>query len=1181
MADSEKKMKMVDGNEAAAYVAHKLNEVSIIYPITPSSPMGEWADAWSAEGKTNIWGKVPNVLEMQSEAGAIGAVHGSLQAGSMTTTYTASQGLLLMIPNMYKIAGELLPFVMHVAARTVAAHALSIFGDHSDVMACRQTGFAMLASNSAQEAQDFAAIAQMSTYMSRVPFLHFFDGFRTSHEINKIIELSDDELKELMKDIPTDFMTQHALTPDHPVVRGTAQNPDVFFQIREAANSYYNACPAFVEQAMEKFERVTGRSYHLVDYVGAPNAEHVIVVMGSGAETAQATADYINRHGGKVGVVKIHLYRPFPVHAFVNALPKTVKQISVLDRTKEAGAVGEPLYLDVIAALNESLAKGDIASMPKVFGGRYGLSSKEFTPAMAKAVFENTDKTHFTVGINDDVTNLSLSYDPHFDIEHEDVTRCLFFGLGADGTVGANKNSIKIIAMDGGFYGQAYFVYDSKKSGAMTTSHLRFSKSPISAPYAIQKASFIACHHTPFLEKIDMLQHASEGAVFLINTQVPTEQVWDSLPVEVQQQIIDKKIKFYAIDAIDVAKKTGMGRRINTIMQTCFFAISGVLPKDEAIEEIKKSIKKTYARKGDAIVAANIAAVDATLEHLHEIKVPEKATSKHHMMPGMPADAPELLQKVTGKIIEGKGDELPVSALTWTADGTWPSDTTKYEKRCIATEVPNWDPAVCIQCGKCAMVCPHAAVRLKVAKPEDLANAPEGFKSTDYKGKDFAGDKFIVQISSEDCTGCSLCTQVCPGKSRENPEHKALTMVPVQEDFDKKVQAWKFFVSLPEVDRKKVDTKLVKNTQLLQPLFEFSGACAGCGETPYIKLMTQLFGDRLAIANATGCSSIYGGNLPTTPYAKNNEGRGPVWANSLFEDNAEFGLGLRYSIDSKAEFAAQLLQELASSVGDDLATALLTADQSTEEAIEAQRDRVKALREKLASMKANPRAVLLDSLADYLVKKSVWIVGGDGWAYDIGYGGLDHVLYSGRNVNILVLDTGVYSNTGGQRSKATPVGASAKFAVAGNELPRKDLGMIAMSSENIYVAQVSIGAKDSQVLQAFKEAESFNGPSLIIAYAHCIAHGYDIGKMGLEHQKLAVDTGLWPLYRFDPRRLAEGKNPLQLDSKATKQVSEFMDTETRFQVVKKQNAERYDRLVNLAQSQIEKRLKLYEHLSQD
>ena len=1171
------KMKMLDANEAAALVAHKLNEVSIIYPITPSSPMGEWSDTWSAAGVKNIWGKVPEVLEMQSEAGAIGAVHGSLQAGSITTTYTASQGLLLMIPNMFKIAGELTPFVMHVAARTVAGHALSIFGDHSDVMACRQTGFAMIASNSVQEAQDFAAIAQMSTFLSRIPFIHFFDGFRTSHEINKINLLSDDDLKALMADIPTDFTSKHALKPEDPKVRGTAQNPDVYFQIKEAANKYYTACPAIVEKAMRKFEEITGRAYHLVEYHGVADAEHIIVAMGSGVETAEETIKALNAKGGKYGVIGIHLYRPFPKEAFINAMPKTVKYVSVLDRTKESGSVGEPLYLDVVSTLAEGVANGTVASMPKVLGGRYGLSSKEFTPAMVKAVLENTQKAHFTVGIDDDVTNLSLSYDPTFDIEGDDVSRCIFVGLGSDGTVGANKNSIKIIADGDDYFGQAYFVYDSKKSGGMTTSHLRFSKKPIKAPYLISQAGFVACHHMPFLFKTDILTYASKNAVFLINSTEPADKVWDSLPIEVQQEIVDKNIKLYAIDAVDVAAKTGMGRRINTIMQTCFFAISGVLPREEAIEKIKKAIQKTYARKGQEIVDANIKAVDASLAHLHEIKIGE-VNSIHKRQPGIPTTAPELLQKVTGKIIEGRGEQLPVSAFEWTADGTWPTDTAKYEKRRIATEIPEWDPSVCIQCGKCVSVCPHAAIRAKVFSPDELKNAPKGFTCTDYKGKEFAGDKYVVQVAPEDCTGCSLCTQVCPAKNKANPEKKAVNMVPIETHLESDIENFDFFLSLPDVDRTKLSPKQIKSVSLMRPLFEFSGACAGCGETPYVKMMTQLFGDRLLVANATGCSSIYSANLPTTPYAKNAEGRGPAWANSLFEDNAEFGLGMRTSVDAKTVFALQLLAEMSADLGQELVDAIVSADQSTEEGIMAQRARVQTLKDKLTAMNTEKAKLLLDN-ADYLVKKSVWILGGDGWAYDIGYGGLDHVLYSGKNVNIMVMDTEVYSNTGGQRSKATPIGASAKFAIAGSELPRKDLGMIAMSSGGVYVASISLGAKDAHTLQAMNEAESFNGPSLIIAYSHCISHGYDIGKMGLEHQKMAVETGLWPLYRFDPRRAEQGLNPFQLDSKPTRPVADFMATETRFKAVKQSNPTHYEELVAKAQAQIEQRFKLYNKLA--
>ena len=1171
------KMKMLDANEAAALVAHKLNEVSIIYPITPSSPMGEWSDTWSAAGVKNIWGKVPQVLEMQSEAGAIGAVHGSLQAGSITTTYTASQGLLLMIPNMYKIAGELTPFVMHVAARTIAGHALSIFGDHSDVMACRQTGFAMIASNSVQEAQDFAVIAQMSTFLSRIPFIHFFDGFRTSHEINKINMLSEDDLKTLMADIPTDFTAKNALKPEDPKIRGTAQNPDVFFQIKEAANKYYNACPSYVEQAMRQFEKVTGRAYHLVEYYGADDAEHVVVAIGSSVETLQQTVDVLNAQDKKYGVIGIHLYRPFPKEAFIQALPKSVKYISVLDRTKESGSVGEPLYLDVVSTLAESVANGTFAHMPKILGGRYGLSSKEFTPAMAKAVYENTQKAHFTVGIEDDVTNLSLSYDSTFDIEGKDISRCIFVGLGSDGTVGANKNSIKIIADGDDYYGQAYFVYDSKKSGGMTTSHLRFSKKPIKAPYLITQADFVACHHWPFLFKTDVLSFAGKNSVFLLNSKVPADKVWESLPIEVQSEIVEKNIKVYTIDAVDVASKTGMGRRINTIMQTCFFAISGVLPREEAIAKIKKAIEKTYARKGQEIVDANIKAVDASLAHLHEVKIGE-VNSVFKRQPGIPTTAPELLQNVTGKIIEGKGEQLPVSAFEWTVDGTWPTDTAKYEKRRIATEIPQWDPNVCIQCGKCISVCPHAAIRAKTFKPEALENAPSSFKCADYKGKEFAGEKYVVQVAPEDCTGCSLCTQVCPAKNKLEEGKKAVNMVPIETTLADEIQNFDFFMSLPDVDRTKLSPKLIKSVSLMRPLFEFSGACAGCGETPYVKMMTQLFGDRLIVANATGCSSIYSGNLPTTPYAKNSEGRGPAWANSLFEDNAEFGLGMRTSVDSKTEFALQLLSELTSDLGEELVTALISADQTTEQGIQEQRNRVQILKDKLTSMTSQKAKLLLDN-ADYLVKKSVWILGGDGWAYDIGYGGLDHVLYSGKNVNIMVMDTEVYSNTGGQRSKATPIGASAKFAIAGSELPRKDLGMIAMSSGGVYVASISLGAKDAHALQVMNEAESFNGPSLIIAYSHCISHGYDIGKQGLDHQKMAVETGLWPLYRFDPRLAEQGLNPFRLDSKPIRPVSEFMETETRFKAVRQSNPEHYEELVQKAQAQIEQRFKLYERLA--
>ncbi len=1168
--------KMLDANEACAAMAYKLNDISIIYPITPSSPMGEWAETWGAAGVKNLRGNQPQVLEMQSEAGAIGAVHGALQAGSLVTTYTASQGLLLMVPNMYKIAGELLPFVMHVAARTVAAHALSIFGDHSDVMACRQTGFAFLVSNNVQEAQDMAVIAHMSTFLSRLPFVHFFDGFRTSHEINKIEVLSDADLKKLMADIPLEFADTHALTPDRPVVRGTAQNPDIFFQTREAANRFYHAAPHHVADAMRRFEAVTGRAYHLAEYHGPADAETVVVAMGSAVETLQQTADALNRAGGKTGVLAVRLYRPFPKEAVLNALPKTVRRLCVLDRTKEAGAGGEPLYLDIVCALAEAAAAGKIEKMPKILGGRYGLSSKEFTPAMAKAVFENDTKNNFTVGIDDDVTHTSLPFDSGFSIESDEVSRCLFYGLGSDGTVGANKNSIKIIAGGDHYFGQAYFVYDSKKSGGMTVSHLRFSPKPVKAPYLIETADFIACHHEPFLFKTDILAHAAPGAVFLLNAPRPADQVWDNLPIEVQRQILEKKIRLFAIDAFAAAAKAGMGRRINTIMQTCFFAISGVLPKEEALQKIKDAIRKTYARKGPEIVEANMRAVDIALEGLHEIE-PRAADSRLKRQKGVSDDAPRFVRELTGPLIEGRGDQLPVSAFDETLDGTWPTGTSCFEKRRIATQVPDWDPALCIQCGKCVSVCPHAAIRAKVFNPVEQT-PPSGFKAADYKGKEFAGLKYVVQVSPEDCTGCTLCAQVCPAKSRTEPVKKALTMTPIAPVLERDKENYAFFTTLPEADRTKLSPRLIKSVGLMRPLFEFSGACAGCGETPYVKLITQLFGDRLMIANATGCSSIYSGNLPTTPFTKNAHGRGPAWANSLFEDNAEFGLGMRQSLETKKAEAKRLLQNMSAELGDTLVTALLTAPQETEEQLQTLRAQIDALKEKLRPLNT-PESRRLLLLADYLVEKHVWILGGDGWAYDIGYGGLDHVLYSGQNVNILVLDTAVYSNTGGQRSKATPIGASAKFATAGNTLPRKDLGMIAVSGGGAYVASISLGAKDAHALQAVNEANSFNGPSLIIAYSHCIAHGYDIGQNGLDHQKLAVETGLWPLYRFDPRRREQGLNPFQLDSRPSKPVLELMQTETRFKAVERQDPAHFEELAKKAQAQIDERFRLYERLS--
>lgn len=1179
---SEAKMKMMDANEACASVAHRMNEVCVIYPITPSSPMGEWADAWSAAKQKNLWGVIPEVQEMQSEAGAAGACHGSLQAGALTTTFTASQGLLLMIPNMYKIAGELMPFVMHVAARSLAYHALSIYGDHSDVMGCRQTGFAMLCSNSVQEAGDMAAIAQTSTLRSRVPFLHFFDGFRTSHEIKKIKLLSDDNLMSMLDGVNYKFNAEHALRPESPVIRGTAQNPDVFFQGREASNSYYDKVESIVQEEMDKFAKITGHQYNVVDYIGAENAENVIVIMGSGAETVEETIEYLNSKGAKLGVLKVHLYRPFPTETFMKVLPKTVKNISVLDRTKESGSIGEPLYLDVVTALSQAFSNGKIASLPKIYGGRYGLSSKEFTPAMVKAVFDNAISSNpingFTVGITDDVTHKSLNYDTTFDIEHNDVVSAVFFGLGADGTVGANKNSIKIIAEDAGKYGQGYFVYDSRKSGSMTTSHLRFSDKPIRSAYLINSADFVACHQFQFMNKVDILHIAKEGATFLLNAPYKADEVWNHLPIEVQEQIITKKLKFYTINAIEVARATGMGQRINTVMQTCFFAISNILPKDEAIAQIKAAIKKTYSKKGDAVIQKNFDAVDASLAHMFEVKYPNQITSTFHRLTPVPANAPEFVQKLTAKLIADKGDKVTTSELQTVVDGTWPTATTQYEKRCIATEIPVWDAETCIQCGKCSIVCPHGVIRMKVASEEQLQNAPETLKRADYKGKEFAGKKFILQISPEDCTGCGVCVSACPAKNKANPEKHAINMDYIENHLEVEKNNWKFFETLPYVKRTEVVKNLPKTTQMIQPLFEFSGACSGCGETPYIKLLTQLFGDRMVIANATGCTSIYSGNLPTTPYCKDEKGYGPAWANSLFEDNAEFGLGMRVSIDHGIVTAKTLLSNLKDKVGE-IADKILDNPQTNDIEIDTQRDNVAILRTKLSTINTD-KAKHLNEIADYLVKKSVWIIGGDGWAYDIGFGGLDHAIASGKNVNILVVDTGVYSNTGGQQSKATPLGASAKFATAGKELPRKDLAMIAMSYGNVYVAQVAMGANDMQVIKAMNEAEAFDGPSIIIAYSHCINQGLNMSE-GLKHQKDAVETGSWPLYRYNPENIKDGKAPLMLDSKApTKPLSDYMASETRFQVVNKTNPERYEMLMEKAQKNIEDKRAILEHMSQ-
>ncbi|OGO34613.1 MAG: pyruvate:ferredoxin (flavodoxin) oxidoreductase [Chloroflexi bacterium RBG_16_57_11] len=1171
----ERSMVTIDANEATAFVAHKLSEVIAIYPITPSSPMGEFADEWSALNRTNIWGTVPLVVELQSEGGAAGAVHGALQTGSLTTTFTASQGLLLMIPNMYKIAGELTSTVFHVSARSLAAQGLSIFGDHSDVMATRSTGFALLASGSVQEAQDMALIAHASTLEARVPFLHFFDGFRTSHEVNKIEQLTPDDLRAMTDDNLVQAHRGRGLSPDHPVLRGTAQNPDVYFQARETVNPFYAACPQIVKNYMDKFATLTGRQYHLYDYAGAPDAERVIVIMGSGAETAGETAKYLIKQGEKVGVVTVHLYRPFSVKDFVQMLPATVKRVAVLDRTKEPGSAGEPIYLDVVTAINE-----EEGVKPKVIGGRYGLSSKEFTPAMVKAVFDELakpePKNHFTVGILDDVSHTSLDFDPDFDIEASETVRCVFWGLGSDGTVGANKNSIKIIGEETENWAQGYFVYDSKKSGTVTLSHLRFGPDPVRAPYLVNKAQFVACHQFSFLERFDVLKFSLPGGIFLLNSIYSAEQVWDELPIETQQDIIKKNLKFYVIDAYDVAQKTGMGGRINTIMQTCFFAISGVLPREKAIEEIKHAIEKTYGKRGEAVVKANFEAVDQTLVNLHEVKVPAQATSKITRRPPVSPQAPEFVRKVLGPMITLEGDNLPVSAFP--SDGTYPTGTTQWEKRNITLEIPVWEPDLCIQCGKCSFVCPHAVIREKVYDPSYLEGAPEGWQAVDARWKELPGQKYSLVVAPEDCTGCGLCVEVCPAKDKSQVGRKAINMASQPPIREREGIKWDYFLTLPEIDRTAISLKSVKNSQLLQPLFEFSGACAGCGETPYIKLLTQLFGDRIVVANATGCSSIYGGNLPTTPWAKNHEGRGPAWSNSLFEDNAEFGLGMRLTLDKQGEFVRELLPQLTDVVGEGLVDELLKADQSSELGIRQQRERVLTLKQRLQSIN-DPRARDLLSLADVLVRKSVWIVGGDGWAYDIGYGGLDHVLALGRNVNILVLDTEVYSNTGGQASKSTPRAAVAKFAAQGKGMPKKDLGMIAMAYGYVYVARIAMGAGDQQTLTAFHEADAYDGPSLIIAYSHCIQQGFDL-RRGLEQQKLAVESGIWPLYRFNPALMAEGKNPLSIDSKEpTIPVSKYAYNETRYRMLLLSDEARAEMLMKKAQDDVRGRWDLYRQMA--
>jgi pyruvate-ferredoxin/flavodoxin oxidoreductase len=1177
----------LDGNEAVARVAHACSEVIAIYPITPSSTMGELADEWSAATRTNVWGDVPTVIEMQSEAGAAGALHGALSAGALCTTFTASQGLLLMIPEMYKIAGELTAFVMHVAARAIATHALSIFGDHSDVMACRQTGFALLGSGSVQEAHDLAVIAHAATLEARVPFLHFFDGFRTSHEVAKI-EVVGDELLRGMLD--ADAVAAHrarALTPDRPTLRGTAQNPDTFFQAREAANPFYDACPGRVQAVMDRFARLTGRRYRLFDYVGHPEAERVIVVVGSGAETIHETVEWMTARGEKVGLLKVRLYRPFHVGSFVEALPRTARSVAVLDRTKEPGAVGDPLWLDVVAAVAEARRQGLVADRPEptVVAGRYGLSSKELTPAMVKAVFDDlarpVPRSHYTLGIRDDVTHRSLAHDPSFAIEPDDVVRALFFGLGSDGTVGSNKNTIKIVGEGTDLFVQGYFVYDSRKSGSTTVSHLRFAPCPIRSSYLVRDASFVGCHHPQFLERYEVVEAARPGATLLLNAPWKPGDVWGRLPLEVQEQILEKRIRLFVVDAYAIAEEVGLDRTLGTVMQACFFALSGVLPRDQAVARIKEAIAKTYGKRGEVVVQRNYDAVDRAVERMAEVPVPA-AVSTDRRRPSPLADVgtspPAFVQRVTAAMIAGRGDDLPVSAFP--VDGTWPVGTARWEKRSIALELPAWDPGVCIQCNKCALICPHAALRTQVFDPAHLERAPSGFLSSTYRAKEHAGRAYVVQVAPDDCTGCGLCVAFCPARDKSNPRHKAIDMVDAADRKAIERDRFRFVESLPPVDRRTVHLD-VKGSQLLEPLFEFSGACAGCGETPYLKLLSQLFGDRALVANATGCSSIYGGNLPTTPWRADANGRGPAWSNSLFEDNAEFGLGLRLGVDAQREHARQLLRSSSSVVGDELVAALLAPDGPGDEAeIERRRSLVADLRRRLKDAPGQDVRTL-SLLADYLVKKSVWMVGGDGWAYDIGYGGLDHVLASGLDVNVLVLDTEVYSNTGGQQSKATPTGAAAKFAARGKEVPKKDLALLATTYEHVYVARIAMGAKDKQTVDAFREAESYPGPSLLIAYSQCIAHGYDLAH-GAEQQRLAVESGVWPLFRYDPRRVDRGEPPVVLDSgtgPARASVAEYMRNEGRFRIVELQDRKRFEQLLRSAQEQAERRLSFYRQLA--
>ncbi len=1182
MPDNKNLIATLDGNEATAYVAFRVNEVCAIYPITPSSTMAELADEWASKGMTNIWGNIPDVIEMQSEGGAAGTVHGALQTGSLTTTFTASQGLMLMLPNMYKIAGELTPAVFHVAARSLAAQGLSIFGDHQDVMAARSTGFAMLGSASVQEAHDFALIAQAATLRSRIPFIHFFDGFRTSHEVNKLELLTETQMRSMIPDELVFAHRKRALTPEHPFIRGTAQNPDVYFQGRETVNPFYNATPGIVADVMAQFRQMTGRAYDLFEYTGAPDAERVIILMGSGGETAEETAHFLNEKlGDKTGVIQVRLYRPFSTEHLLKALPATAKAVAVLDRTKEPGASGEPLYQDVLASLVEALQDGRLSKLPRLVGGRYGLSSKEFTPAMVKAVFDELKKehpkNHFTVGINDDVTHTSLSYDPAFVLDESEWRQGLFFGLGADGTVGANKNSIKIIGENTKLYAQGYFVYDSKKSGARTVSHLRFGPKPIRAPYLIHQADFVACHQFNFLYKVEMLPFAKAGATFLLNSPYDADAVWNELPAAVQEEIIAKQIKFYVIDATAVARDTGMTGRINTIMQTCFFALSGVLPREQAIAEIKEAIEKTYYKKGKAVIEQNFQAVDATLDHLYEVKVPATATGRAVSLTDIiDPKAPDFVKEVTAKMMVGHGDDLPVSAMP--VDGTYPSGTTQWEKRNIADMVPVWDASTCIQCGNCAYVCPHSVIRAKFYHEDNLEKAPEGFPSAPINARGFPETRYTLQVYVEDCTGCNLCVEVCPAVNTADRSRKAINMEEKEPILEKEKQNIKFFEDITWNDRSTIDFSTVHGAQFLEPLFEFSGACAGCGETPYLKLLSQLFGDRLLVANATGCSSIYGGNLPTTPWSVNKEGRGPAWSNSLFEDNAEFGLGMRITADKQNHMALDLLQTLNGNIPAALVKEIVEAPQVLESDIILQRKRVDELKNRLKEVDSDAARQLL-SVADHLVKKSVWLVGGDGWAYDIGYGGLDHVLATGRNINVLVLDTEVYSNTGGQSSKATPTAATAKFAAGGKRVGKKDLAMQAISYGNVYVARVAFGANPQQTLLAMREAEAYDGPSLILAYSHCIAHGYDL-KDGLDQQHKAVTSGYWPLVRYNPVLRKKKVNPFVLDSpRPTIALRDYAYHELRYKVLTRTHPEEAEHLMKMAQELVNLRWKNYEELA--